>query len=346
MATIVRGKNPNKPYTVRYYHDGRQRERSFATRKEANDFRVKFEHDVRDQTFVDPKIAGEKFGAVAGRWLARHPGSPRTLENYETNLRRHILPVFGERRLAEVAADRESAETFLRYVLPGKGLGPSVVASCYMILKAIINDSVKGGRLGPNSNRLKGIAIPAVAAKAELVFASTEQIIKMALAMPAPYGFSIILMRGCGLRLGEALGVQADDFFDGTLRLARQLAPKGDNHLPLKHRRDGDYRDIPVPKYVADSRPGDFSQFPAVDHRAYRAWFNRARDEAGLSRAFTPHALRHIFASACLAGGIPITDVSKWLGHRDINVTFAIYGHLVPASWDRARGVLDAEWNG
>jgi integrase len=56
--------------------------------------------------------------------------------------------------------------------------------------------------------------------------------------------------------------------------------------------------------------------------------------------------LRHIFASVALSGGVPITDVSKWLGHKDINVTFGIYGHLVPASWERARGVLDDEWKG
>ena len=30
MATIVRGKNANKPYTVRYWVNGRQRELSFA----------------------------------------------------------------------------------------------------------------------------------------------------------------------------------------------------------------------------------------------------------------------------------------------------------------------------
>jgi hypothetical protein len=31
MSVIVRGKNPNKPYTVRFWVDGRQRERSFRT---------------------------------------------------------------------------------------------------------------------------------------------------------------------------------------------------------------------------------------------------------------------------------------------------------------------------
>jgi integrase len=50
------------------------------------------------------------------------------------------------------------------------------------------------------------------------------------------------------------------------------------------------------------------------------------------------------FASLALARGIPITDVSRWLGHKSIEVTFRIYGHLVPGSWERAREVLDAAY--
>jgi integrase len=33
--------------------------------------------------------------------------------------------------------------------------------------------------------------------------------------------------------------------------------------------------------------------------------------------------------------------VSRWLGHKSIEVTHQIYGHLVPSSFDRARTALD-----
>jgi integrase len=42
-----------------------------------------------------------------------------------------------------------------------------------------------------------------------------------------------------------------------------------------------------------------------------------------------------------LARGIPITEVSRWLGHKSIEVTHQTYGHLIPASCDRARAVVD-----
>jgi len=62
---------------------------------------------------------------------------------------------------------------------------------------------------------------------------------------------------------------------------------------------------------------------------------------AGLPPEFIPHSLRRLYASTAQAEGIRITEVSRWLGHNSIEVTHQIYGHLVPASWDRARAVLD-----
>ena len=344
MATIVRGKNKNKPYTVRYYYEGRQRERSFRRAKEARDFMAKFEHDSREQIFVDMRNT-ETFADASSRWLRNHHGTPKTLQTYELILRRYLLPEIGSRRMGQVATGREDAQELLSVTLPGKyGLGASSVRSCHLVLNAVVNDAVRAGRL-PRSN-IRGLKLPPLVQKTEITFATSEQIYDMAREMPSPYGFSVYLMRGCGLRLGEALGADPSDIRDGTLRLSRQLGADG-NLAPLKHRGQSDYRDIPVPGYVMmqwDVWPGYRADEPCVSHRKYRTWFNRARDAAGLPADFTPHTLRHQFASVCLAGGIPITDVSKWLGHRSIQVTYGIYGHLVPASWDRARNVLDEEW--
>ncbi len=51
-------------------------------------------------------------------------------------------------------------------------------------------------------------------------------------------------------------------------------------------------------------------------------------------------ALGHFFASAALAGGIPVHEVSRWLGHKWIKTTVDIYGHLVPGAWHRCREVM------
>jgi len=63
--------------------------------------------------------------------------------------------------------------------------------------------------------------------------------------------------------------------------------------------------------------------------------------KADLPPEFSPHDLRHVFASVALARGIPITDVSRWLGHRSVDMTFRIYSHFVPDAFERGRDVLD-----
>jgi integrase len=63
-----------------------------------------------------------------------------------------------------------------------------------------------------------------------------------------------------------------------------------------------------------------------------------------LPSEFIPHSLRHFYASTALAEGIPITEVSRWLGRKSIEVTHQIYGHLVPSSFGRARAAIDAAY--
>jgi integrase len=52
-----------------------------------------------------------------------------------------------------------------------------------------------------------------------------------------------------------------------------------------------------------------------------------------------------MYASVMLVeGGVDTTEVARFLGHRNINVTYAIYGHLLPDANERAIAALDAEF--
>jgi integrase len=62
---------------------------------------------------------------------------------------------------------------------------------------------------------------------------------------------------------------------------------------------------------------------------------------AQLPEDTTFHDLRHTFASTALAEGVPISEVSRWLGHKSITTTVDLYGHLVPEASGRARDALD-----
>jgi len=48
------------------------------------------------------------------------------------------------------------------------------------------------------------------------------------------------------------------------------------------------------------------------------------------------HTLRHTHGSQLLAAGVPLTDVSKRLGHSNPHVTATIYAHALPGHDDLA----------
>jgi integrase len=98
----------------------------------------------------------------------------------------------------------------------------------------------------------------------------------------------------------------------------------------LKFRVAGQFRDIPLPAYVSEAMDKHIAihgttadgylfqgrRHKLVIRRTYQEDFGGSAEKAGLPPEFIPHALRHCYASAALASGIPITQVSRWLGQK------------------------------
>lgn len=45
-------------------------------------------------------------------------------------------------------------------------------------------------------------------------------------------------------------------------------------------------------------------------------------------QTFTPHQLRHTFASNCYLAGVDVQTCMEWMGHSDVQTTLGIYTHL------------------
>ncbi len=102
---------------------------------------------------------------------------------------------------------------------------------------------------------------------------------------------------------------------------------------------------MPCPSYVREIVDGmpDGNLF-AVTTSVFNKRFRAAADAVGLPASFRAHDLRHTFASVTLAAGAPVTDVARWLGHSNIQVTYSTYSHFIPASFDAAKDALDTEY--
>lgn len=79
---------------------------------------------------------------------------------------------------------------------------------------------------------------------------------------------------------------------------------------------------------------------PDKTSHAFQAFAARA----GLGRRHV-HELRHAAASLMLAGGSPLLEVSRVLGHSSTRITGEVYAHLeheaLRGAVDRLAGVLD-----
>ena len=80
-----------------------------------------------------------------------------------------------------------------------------------------------------------------------------------------------------------------------------------------------------MPAWVFASRSGE-----PPDPQRVRAIFRRALKAAGLSGHFTPHCLRHSFASLLLQREESPQWVQQKLGHSSISVTCDTYGRWLP----------------
>lgn len=351
-------------WTLRYWVNSHQRELSFkddidsqgrvkyeSGKRKAKDAQLKITHDKRAEgaSFVDPRSGREDFGAAVNKWVERHPGRESTRSDYRGVANAWVKPAFEGRSLAQVAVDRDRVTDLL--VIDMAHLSATPRRKARMIIAGTIGEAVKAGRLA--SHKLHDIEIPDSGpqnSRDDFVFPTHAQVASLA----DKAGVIIWLMRGCGLRICEAMGVHKEDFRDKgkILRLTGQSSRDGRQKFPLKHRKVGEYRDVPVPTWlwekVKDLPDGPLC--PGNSGKPYQCYITIERrirkcaTKTGIPAGFRPHSLRHAFASVMLARGIPITDVAKWLGHRNINETYRTYGHLVPNAADRAVAALDAEY--
>jgi len=173
---------------------------------------------------------------------------------------------------------------------------------------------------------------------------------------------SLRLMLACGLRRGEALGLQWQDLDlqKGSLTIHRAWTAGGKTGRLTAPKTRTSARTVPLPGATLERL------------RAYRTWYaarlGEPRPEAWVfpgddpSRPLNPHTpnwclrriaqrlgipplrvhdLRHSYGSHLLANGAPLELVAERMGHANPNITLGVYRHVLHR--ERQGWVLDPE---
>ncbi len=192
----------------------------------------------------------------------------------------------------------------------------------------------------------QGIRMPKSGAKLpELLSRAEIEALIAAPGVDSPLGLRdtalLEFMYATGCRVSEACDLQLDALhLDQGFVL---LTGKGDKQriVPL-----GDCALVALLAYLEAGRPallakargaGRRNAHVFLNHRGARlsrqGWFQRLREHAiaaGITRAISPHKLRHSFATHLLEGGADLRAVQTLLGHADISTT-QVYTHLSQA---------------
>jgi integrase len=276
------------------------------------------------------------FGPYALTWLAvqrrRRTRRPATCAAYDCYLRRHIVPVLGDLPLS--ALRRKDLRAFAE-LLDEAGLGAATIRHILHLCHTILAHAVDAELIG--ANPAAGLGRPWRAGQGTPLDRADQVAFVAALGGrdgPAADVFRVMLE--AGTRIGETLALRAPDVdvAGAAIEVARtwrrgQLGPpKG----------IGGARLVDVPERtvallgarLAQADGGWLFPNPATgrpyDQKSITEAFRRYAAIAELTAGrYTPHSLRHTYATRLAEAGVDLAYIQQQLGHSTIEITRGLY---------------------
>jgi integrase len=280
----------------------------------------------------------------AARWFETLTVRPSTRNNYRISVEHHIGPALGDVRLADLTAHH--VEQFIAKLVSVVGTGTT--GKIVRHLRTCLSAAVRAGLASSNP--------AAVAKKPRHEPAPVETYsgaeLRNIIAASRRYvaGGSIATMAATGMRIGEALALDAADYdaAKGTLSITKTAHPQfGIGPPKSRHSR----RTITAPdilRPVLDAARGGRDSGPLfltsggkrrLARKIEHGWKATCRD-AGVPRRKI-HTLRHSVASAMIAAGVPIADVAKYIGDK-VTTVAQFYLHATKVDpVHQLNGILD-----
>lgn len=230
-------------YEVRFRGtDGKERSRTFRTKKEAERYERSQQTAIEQGLWVDPRAGKVTLEAWAAEWQATVVHLRTSTQRiYAANLRNHILPELGQVQLGKLTPSILRAWlSGLTTKVGGHGarLAPGSVAQAYRTLNRVLMAAVNDELLGRNP--LRGVKPPRTEPQ-PMRFLSHAEVASLAAAIDPSYRALVLVAAYTGMRAGELIGLRRKhvDLLRRTITVVEQVQYIGGRHLVLPPKTAG-----------------------------------------------------------------------------------------------------------
>lgn len=368
--SVQRRERGGKVRWVARYRDpaGRERSRTFDTKKAGTTWIQDRQREMRRGEWIAPEDQEITIGELVDEW-AQQATKPNSAAN-----RKALRDNLGDLDDMPIGAVRAThLEDWAAKLLTGRPWagGKPFAASTVSVMSGhllTVLDRARRDRLilAVPEPDLSGAGVNVVVRRADIL--TPEDIARMIDAAHTPMPRSparpwmarmILVGAGTGLRVSELAGLRVGDvdFLGREIHVRQQADTRGTALVALKSGSSA--RTVPVPQQVVDTIAEQLAHRPR--ERTETVW---AREDGGLHdrssiggvlrrlvamhglRPATMHDLRHYYASALIAAGVPVTGVQAALGHASAATTLRVYAHLWPGAEDVTRRAASAALDG
>ena len=346
---------------------GERRQKSrggFKTRKDAERAFGELRDEVRRGAYVEAsKLSLTRY--LDEEWFPSIEASvrPTTLRNYRDLHCAYVRQTLGRTLLVNITPARLNGY-YAELLASGRrsgdgGLSPKTVRNVHSMLHKALTDAVRWGHLPRNPASL---AAPPKPARAEMkVWSPTQLRTFVEFTRGDRLAAAWLLLITTGMRRGEVLGLTWEhvDFANARLAVVQSLSVVSYHDVRLiQPKTTKGRRSIALdPTTVATLQAHRLRQLEerlqwgeawhdsdlvftredgtVIHPQRMTSWFEQLARDAGLPK-IRLHDLRHSYATAALAAGIPAKVVSERLGHASVMITLDTYSHILPSMQEDA----------
>jgi integrase len=270
---------------------------------------------------------------------------PATAKRYREVIRIYIKPAFGHFKLRTLTAYNVQQQ-YSKWL--ASGISPNTINHIHTVLSSAFKRAAKWRVVGHNI--IQDVDAPKIQRNEVEVFTPEEVQALLSEAKYSSLEAVFVLALSTGMRGGEVLALQPQDYHDGKLDIRRTLVSNSTSIGTPKS--NNSRRTIKLPEIAIEALERHLSRidgavwlFPSKAgttlfyHNFLRFHWKPLIERAGIRYRYF-HTCRHYVASTLIGQCVPISAVARYLGDTDVTI-LRTCSHLINGMENLAAAAMD-----